>query len=91
MHNWTDNYGYGRGFGGWHLFIGMPLMIIFWSLLVWGVITLVRRGGFNSPPGNKLVSSAPNAQHILDDRLAKGDITEEDYKSRTEALRSSKS
>ncbi len=76
-------YGEGPGWGGW---LAMTLvMLAFWGLLVAGGVALWRsqRGGprHTRPP-------EPDAQRLLDERFARGEIDEEDYLRRRELLRS---
>ena len=79
-----NGYGYGMdGFGG----LGM---LIFWGLVIFGIVLLVRwlmdesRHGSATLSGR--VSEAPgqghdNALKIARERLAKGEITPEEYES----------
>jgi len=46
------------------------MMIIFWTLVIGGVIWLVRNGGRRQQPP---APSDSTAQHILDERFARGD------------------
>jgi len=81
MHNWNNNYD--RGFGGGHILM-MLTMLAFWAFVVWGAVSLYRR---NSSHVAHAVPSAQSAQNILNERLAKGEISEDEYKSRSEALK----
>ena len=75
------NYGWGyQGMGGgWWAFM-MIGMIIFWAILVIGIVALVRhyRPG---PGGAVLRDTSDTAISILKERLARGEITEEQYTS----------
>jgi putative membrane protein len=79
-------WGYGWGWGPW---FGMALgMIVFWGLIIAGVIVLVRylgstRAGRESETGN----GQGNAEQILADRFARGEIDEDEYRKRRELLR----
>ena len=81
MHNWNNNYN--RGFEGGHVLMILT-MLAFWGFVIWGIVSLYRRNTFH---GATSVPSAQSAQSILNDRLAKGEISEEEYKSRSEALK----
>jgi putative membrane protein len=61
----------GLGWAGWTL---MTLgMIAFWGAIVWAVIAVLRaRNAYRQPP-----SARPG--EILSGRLARGEITEEEY------------
>ena len=82
MHNWNNNYN--RGFEGGHVLM-MLTMLAFWGLVVWGIVSLYRR---NASHANSAMPSAQSAQTILNERLAKGEISEDEYRSRSEALKS---
>jgi putative membrane protein len=75
---WDD----GWGAGGW-LMMSL-LMLIFWTLLVAGVIWLVR--ATRSPPPRS--TAGDDARRILDERFARGEISEDEYQARRDALAS---
>lgn len=80
---WTDG---SWGWGGW---IVMVLsMAVFWGLLVWVAVAFARAasGGDGSPR-----SDATTAQDLLASRFARGEIDEEEYRSRSEAIRRERS
>ena len=81
MHNWNNNYN--RGFEGGHVLM-MLTMLAFWGFVIWGIVSLYRR---NTSHGATRVPSAQSAQNILNERLAKGEISEEEYRSRSEVLK----
>lgn len=63
---------------GW---LGMTAtMLVFWTLVIWGVVTLVRRGGSGSP-------DHPDAEDALAGRFARGEIDEDEYRQRLAVLR----
>ena len=70
----------GWGWGGWLVMsVGM---IAFWALVIWAVIALARSAASASP-------TAPRTpQEILAERLATGEIDEDEYRRRLEALQS---
>ncbi|MDP1619790.1 MAG: SHOCT domain-containing protein [Candidatus Moranbacteria bacterium] len=83
------NWGYGSGFG-W------IFMVIFWGLIIWGIIALIHRfnhdghsgccGGDNG--GQKNMPSGKNsALDILDERYAKGEINKEEYEAKKKDLK----
>ena len=82
-------HGYGDGGGNhWGLWILMIVaLVVFWGALAWIIVTLVRHRG--SPAAGAPTASAPpvpppgdNAVGILNERLARGDIDEEEYTRR---------
>ena len=79
MMGWYDG---GIGWGGW---IVMTLMMLaFWALLIFGGVAIyrsTRRDDHQSPQGRA------DAQRLLDERFARGEIDAEDYQARRELLR----
>ena len=81
-------YGYAGGFGGW----GFPLMavgmVLFWAVVIAGVVVLVRHGRQADP---RLPASArppePGPERLLAERFARGEIDENEYYQRLTALR----
>ena len=80
-------YGAGWGWGAW-LTMGVG-MILFWGLVIGGVIVLTRYlAGTRYHPS----SDAPGrttAEQILAERFARGEIDEDEYRQRRELLRNS--
>ena len=91
------HYAYGHGYGGshWGLWILMIVaMVVFWGALAWIIVTLVRHRG--QPPGSATVPSAPtpaphvtDGMRILNERFARGDIEEDEYKRRRSLIEGS--
>jgi len=80
MYGWYDQ---GMG-GGWWILM-MLGMVLFWVVLVIGVVALVR---YYSPRKDATVQPGSNsAIEILKDRLARGELTEEEYSRRLALLR----
>lgn len=71
----------GWGWGGWFA-IGL-MMLLFWGLIIAGVITLLRfwRSGQLDAGGGR-----GDALRLLDERFARGEIDEEDYRKRRDLL-----
>jgi putative membrane protein len=68
------------GWGGW-MIGGAVLMVAFWGLLFWAVVSLVRR------PGRDRTSTV-NATDVLAERFARGEIDADEYETRRTALAS---
>ncbi len=66
----------GFGWGGW--LVGVALMVGFWVLIFWVVVSLVRR------PESQ--STRSTAHEILSERFARGDIDADEYARRHDAL-----
>ena len=69
------------GGGGWWV-VMMLAMVLFWALVIAGIVWLVRTGGLGERSGGR----AKGAMDLLDERLATGDISIEDYERRREIL-----
>lgn len=87
MHHWDG----GWGAGNW-LVMGFG-MLLFWALVVAGIVWLVRSTA-NRPtpvphgvPLDKPTTPArPSALAILDERYARGEISDEEYRTRRDTL-----
>ena len=76
---------YGNGMGGWAMVLITLSNLLFWGLVIAGVVLLVRnlgRGGQAAPPTGP--GAAP--QQILAERFALGQINEEEYRLRLRVL-----
>ena len=75
----------GMGWGGW--FLMSVVTVAFWALVVFGIVALFRgtRDSGSRPPRRDEAS----AQHILDERFARGEIDAEEYHRRQQVLHSS--
>ncbi|MHB1251920.1 MAG: SHOCT domain-containing protein [Acidimicrobiales bacterium] len=80
-YNW-DYQGMG---GGWWVLM-MIGMVVFWSILVFGVVALVRHN-HSGPPAVTHGESADKAVAILRERLARGEITPEEFTTILATLR----
>ncbi|ABK05653.1 conserved hypothetical protein (plasmid) [Arthrobacter sp. FB24] len=80
MNGW---YGNGWGLGGW--IVMAVLMLIFWGGVVTVVVLLLRRPhpghGFSERPAHD------EAERILSERFARGEIDEQELTARRAALR----
>jgi putative membrane protein len=76
---------WGNGVGGW----GMVLMIVsgllFWGLIIAGIVLLVRSTGRGGQQGTA-ATQALTPQQVLADRFARGEIDEEEYTRRLQVL-----
>lgn len=71
----------GMGWGGWLL---MSLTTVsFWALVVFGIVALFRGTRESGTPGP---SRESDAQYILDERFARGEIDAEEYQRRMQVL-----
>jgi putative membrane protein len=88
MHHWDG----GWSAGNW-LLMGFG-MLLFWALVVAGIVWLVRYTAVNRPataalavPLDKPAGPArPSARDILDERYARGEVSDEEYRTRRDTL-----
>lgn len=78
----------GHGMIGWNLGWGMGpgwiVMIVFWALVVFGIIALVR---WLSGQGQESNRPSESAIEILQGRYARGEISEKDFRRMKNNLR----
>lgn len=77
---WYDN---GPGWGGWVVMTVM--MLAFWGALVFGGVALWR--ALSREQRGRPTDTRSEAERLLDERFARGDIEEADYLHRRELLR----
>lgn len=80
------NWGYGAGFG-W------IFMVIFWGLIIWAVVSLIRHGGFgccgmggHDHGAHKKNGGENTALDILKERYAKGEINKQEFEEKKKDL-----
>ncbi|MFI4971215.1 MAG: SHOCT domain-containing protein [Hyphomicrobiales bacterium] len=66
---WNGN----GGWSSWTVALMWFGMLVFWALVAWGVVALVRTSGTNRP------ASSADPEKILKERLARGEITTDEY------------
>ena len=71
----------GLGWGGWLVMV--VSMIAFWALVVFAVVAVFRASREDGKPA----ATRPNPLDILDERFARGEIDESEYRARTDVLR----
>jgi putative membrane protein len=59
-------------------------MVLFWGLLITGIVLLVRYLGRTSRDAN---APRPSPAELLAERFARGEIDEQEYRTRLDALR----
>ncbi len=65
---------------GWAWLWMTGVMLGFWVLVAWVAVTVARGGGDSR-------SAVPTPERILADRFARGEIDEDEYHQRLDALR----
>jgi putative membrane protein len=86
-------YNGGWGWGGW--FAMTVLMVLFWALIIAGVIALVRyltgthhhQQSGSQPPSRESQWASQRAEDLLAERFARGEIDDDEYKRRLTLLR----
>ena len=78
------NWGFG-GFGSfWWI---MPiLMVLFWGLVTWAIIALIRRASWSGRCCGDSSMSTDSAQEILKRRFARGEIGKEEFDEKKREL-----
>lgn len=69
-------------------------LLVFWGLVIWGVMSLIRRGSRTTGPDRGEESARTrrsSAEDILAERFARGEIDEGEYLHRLDVLRSTPS
>ena len=82
-------YGLNGGWGVWGWVLMALMMLIFWGGVVTVVILLLRRGRGSEPPWPPGPYAPPldEAERILNERFARGEIDETEFTARRTALR----
>lgn len=76
----------GDGMAWWGYLLMSLSMVVFWGLLIGGIIALVRYLG-RPPEQSQTQPSQPTPEQILAERFARGELDEEEYRRRLDALR----
>lgn len=80
-------YWYGNGMNGWEYALMTVSMVLFWSLVIFGIVALVRYLGRASQPSTGPHAPRPTPEQLLAERFARGDIDEHEYRRALDALR----
>jgi len=75
---------WGNGMSGWGYFLMALNMVLFWGLLITGIVLLVRYfgGERRQPPP----AGATDPRQVLAARFAHGEIDEDEYRQRLKVL-----
>ncbi len=76
---WTGEW------NSWAALAMSPSMILFWGLLFWGMLSIVRGSGRSASSSGTSGSSDP--EQLLKERFARGEIDADGYEQRREVLR----
>lgn len=73
---------------GWWGYLGMGVgMVLIWSLIIAGIVALIRFSTANNLPGQLGSAGRVPPEQLLAERYARGDIDDADYHHRLAALR----
>jgi putative membrane protein len=76
---------WGNGMGGWGMLLMTLSTLLFWGLVIAGIVALVRNTGGRGQQGTP-TTLGPTPQQVLADRFARGEIDEEEYTRRQQVL-----
>ncbi|MET8950506.1 SHOCT domain-containing protein [Streptomyces sp. NPDC004129] len=76
---------YDHDVSGWGWFAMSAGMILFWALIITVAVLLFR--ALDRPQEHTRTPATPSAEDILRERLARGEIDEEEYRRLLNALR----
>ncbi|MBJ7450455.1 MAG: hypothetical protein JHC71_00055 [Blastococcus sp.] len=74
---------YGDSVNGWGAALMIASMVLFWSLLIFGVVNLLRYPSAEERPAAPPLTT----EQMLAERFARGEIDEPEYRGRLEVLR----
>lgn len=77
---WPYSWGWGFGILGW---IMPVIMIVFWGLVIWLVVVLVRRSSRHS---YRMSERSDSALEILKRRYASGEINKQEFEEKKKDL-----
>jgi len=85
MGGWGDGWSMMSMMGGFGIF-GIILSVIFWVLVIWAIVALVRWAVWSSHGGKSHWHGEDSAIQILKDRYAKGEIKKEEFEEKMKDL-----
>jgi putative membrane protein len=77
---------YGNGMSGWGYALMTVSMVLFWGLVILGVVVLVRYLSRSAHGASAVGARRPKPEEVLAERFARGEIDEQEYRSRLNAL-----
>jgi putative membrane protein len=73
---------------GWWGYAGMGIgMVLFWALIIVGIVALVRFSVGGQQNGTPQRGEVPSPDQVLAARFARGEISETEYRERVAVLR----
>jgi putative membrane protein len=80
-------YWWGPGMSGWGYALMSVSMVLFWGLVILGIVVLVRYLASSSQSAGGAGVARATAEQVLAERFARGEIDEQEYQSRLAVLR----
>jgi putative membrane protein len=80
---------FGDHMSGWGYGLMAVGTLLFWALIIVGIVVLVRYLGHAEMQGGGRPAGRPTAEQLLAERFARGAIDEEEYQRRLDVLRAS--
>ena len=77
---------YGDGMSVWGYVLMSVGMVLFWALVIAGVVALVRYLGRSAPHSHGGEGTRATPEQVLAERFARGEIDEEEYRRRLDTL-----
>ncbi|WP_433788603.1 SHOCT domain-containing protein [Actinoplanes sp. CA-252034] len=77
---------YGNGMNGWGMVLMTVNSLMLWTLVIAGILAVVRYTGRDGRRGATVASHAPSPQQLLAERFARGEIDDEEYARRLGVL-----
>jgi putative membrane protein len=78
---------WGEGMTGWGYALMSVSMVLFWGVVILGIVALVRYLARSGQAAGGADAPRPSAEQVLAERFARGEIDEQEYQSRLAALR----
>jgi putative membrane protein len=78
---------WGEGMTGWGYALMSVSMVLFWGVVILGIVALVRYLARSGQSAGGAGAPRPTAEQVLAERFARGDIDEQEFQSRLVALR----
>lgn len=75
---------YGDGMSSWGYVLMTIGMVVFWALIIFGIMMLVRAAAPRSTPPPS--TQAPTPEEVVAMRFARGEIDEDEYRRSLDAL-----
>jgi len=73
---------YGSGISGWGMAVMMIGNVLFWAVVILAGVALIRY----LTVGNRTVGPRPTPEELLAERFARGEIDEQEYRTRLDTL-----